>query len=145
MATFDSARANRLIFTASRISQHRPPGQNDLDYWIPKFEFAFGQDGESGIDYMYQRCLGQGAGGADIPPYGPYGRDTTSSSPAPYPEELVPTPTPTPVPIPIPIPIPTPEPIPVPPVVAVDLTEVVISINRIATILEKTAARFGIK
>jgi hypothetical protein len=105
MATYDSARSLRLVYTASRISKHARPNQTDLDYWLPKFEYAWNQDGDSGVEYMYQRALGQGAGGADIPPYGPYGRDTISTPPLPYPEESV-----TPVPVPVPDPIPTPIP-----------------------------------
>lgn len=54
-----------------------------------------------------------------------------------------------PVSIPIPVPIPIPTPIPVPPPISIDYTPVLNEIaaanTRIANILEKAAARFGIK
>jgi hypothetical protein len=138
---FDHAAAVHLTYKATRICKHARPNQEDLAYWPDKYTFAYAQDADSGVEYMYNRNLGLGAGGTDIPPYGPYGLDRVTPPPDPYPEESeTPVPTPNPEPIPVPTPIPTPT--------VIDYTSVLKEIaaasTRIADVLERVAKKFGV-
>jgi hypothetical protein len=84
----------------------------DFNYWNGKKQELYDRGvelnyrgylhaGDPGVDYFFDRLIGQGAGGADAPTFGPF---ATPPSPLRVKQATAPEPQPTPTPTPTPAP-----------------------------------------
>lgn len=93
----------RQIWIDIWSSRGSAPNEVDYTYWVGKWSELVARGIELGNpNYADQRVLGMGAGGADVPPFGPYATPPTAAHPVPpYPGDVsVPTPIPMPLPLP---------------------------------------------
>lgn len=91
----------RQIWIDIWSSRGSAPNDTDYAYWIGKWPELVARGIELGNpNYADQRVLGMGAGGLDVPPFGPYAIPPTAAHYVPpYPGDA-PTPVPTPLPLP---------------------------------------------
>jgi len=61
------------VWKASWMTQGRGPADGDYAYWVPKWPELEARGLELGDpEYAFNRLLGKGATGADVPPFGAY-------------------------------------------------------------------------
>jgi len=61
------------VWQASWMTQGRGPADGDYAYWVPKWPELEARGLELGDpEYAFNRLLGKGATGADVPPFGAY-------------------------------------------------------------------------
>jgi hypothetical protein len=94
------------LWKASWMTQGRGPADGDYAYWVPKWAELEARGLELGDpEYAFNRLLGKGATGADVPPFGAYANPPTSYRsvpPSPWADPLTVVPPPNPSPDPPP-------------------------------------------
>ena len=125
------------VWKASWMTQGRGPADGDYAYWVPKWPELEARGLELGDpEYAFNRLLGKGATGADVPPFGAYANPPSAYRSVP-PSPWADTPAPPPSGNPQPDPPPNPDP---PADTAGGLELLLASLSRIVDGVEKLAA-----